>query len=136
MNRIIRYFNQNRKKVYISLIIIVFLFGLLQLLNVMAKNKKEEEKDTSGINEIMQNNKSIVSNKSAVSGTSISEKKLKKDTDVIDNFFKYCNEGNIENAYNLLTDECKEEMYPTIDEFKKEFITTTYLVKEKKEHIQ
>lgn len=50
MNRIIRYFNQNRKKVYISLIIIVFLFGLLQLLNVMAKNKKEEEKDTSGIN--------------------------------------------------------------------------------------
>ena len=119
MNRIIRYFNQNRKKVYISLIIIVFLFGLLQLLNVMAKNKKEEEKDTSGINEIMQNNKSIVSNKSAVSGTSISEKKLKKDTDVIDNFFKYCNEGNIENAYNLLTDECKEEMYPTIDEFKR-----------------
>mgnify|MGYP006999057811 CR=1 FL=1 len=102
MNRIIRYFNQNRKKVYISLIIIVFLFGLLQLLNVMAKNKKEEEKDTSGINEIMQNNKSIVSNKSAVSGTSISEKKLKKDTDVIDNFFKYCNEGNIENAYLLL----------------------------------
>ena len=119
MNKIIRYFNQNRKKVYISLIIIVFLFGLLQLLNVMAKNKKEEEKDTSGINEIMQNNKSIVSNKSAVSGTSISEKKLKKDTDVIDNFFKYCNEGNIENAYNLLTDECKEEMYPTIDEFKR-----------------
>lgn len=57
MNRIIRYFNQNRKKVYIALIIIVFLFGLLQLLNVMAKNKKEEEKDTSGINEIMQNNK-------------------------------------------------------------------------------
>lgn len=119
MNKIIRYFNQNRKKVYISLIIIVFLFGLLQLLNVMAKNKKEEEKDTSGINEIMQNNKSIVSNKSAVSRTSISEKKLKKDTDVIDNFFKYCNEGNIENAYNLLTDECKEEMYPTIDEFKR-----------------
>ena len=67
----------------------------------------------------MQNNKSIVSNKSAVSGASISEKKLKKDTDVIDNFFKYCNEGNIENAYNLLTDECKEEMYPTIDEFKR-----------------
>ena len=100
MNRIIRYFNQNRKKVYISLIIIVFLFGLLQLLNVMAKNKKEEEKDTSGINEIMQNNKSIVSNKSAVSGTSISEKKLKKDTDVIDNFFKNCNEGNIDNAYS------------------------------------
>ena len=59
MNRIIRYFNQNRKKVYISLIIIVFLFGLLQLLNVMAKNKKEEEKDTSGINEIMQNNINI-----------------------------------------------------------------------------
>lgn len=119
MNRIIRYFNQNRKKVFVIIIIIVFLFGILQLLNYFAKNEKEVTKDTSSINSVTQNNKSIVSNKSAVSGASISEKKLKKDTDVIDNFFKYCNEGNIENAYNLLTDECKEEMYPTIDEFKR-----------------
>lgn len=119
MNKIIRYFNQNRKKVFIIIIIIVFLFGLLQLLNFFAKNNKNETINISGTNPVVQSNKSVVSEKSAVSGTNVPETKLKSETEIIDSFFKYCNDGDIENAYNLLTDECKEEMYPTIDEFKR-----------------
>lgn len=35
----------------------------------------------------------------------------------IENFVSYCNNGKIEQAYSLLSSECKEELYPTIEDF-------------------
>lgn len=37
---------------------------------------------------------------------------------VIDNFATYCNNGDIESAYNLLSSDCKEQMYQTKEDFK------------------
>ena len=62
-------------------------------------------------------NKQLISNKSAISGSSISSTKLKKHVDIIDEFFKYCNEGNIDRAYEMLTDECKEVLFPNVETF-------------------
>ena len=36
---------------------------------------------------------------------------------VINEFIENCNERNIEKAYSLLSNECKEEMYPTAKDF-------------------
>lgn len=119
MYKLIRFYNQNRKKIFKIILIIVFLFGILQLLNFFAKTKNDN--DIEGNVVIQSNNQysnSVISNKSAVSGKNVSNAKLNDDTKVIKNFFDYCNNGNIDDAYNLLTDECKEEMYPTIEDFK------------------
>lgn len=38
---------------------------------------------------------------------------------LIDEYFNYCNNKEYEKAYNMLNDECKKNMYPNIEGFKK-----------------
>ena len=40
-----------------------------------------------------------------------------------------CNEGNAETAYNLLSTDCKEEMFPNIEEFKNKYVNTIFNTK-------
>lgn len=118
MYKLIRFYNQNRKKILKIILIIVFIIGIIQLFNYLTKVNREKSFEKSDvISNSNETGKEIVSNKSAVSGESISSVKLKNDVDVINEFLKYCNEGNINSAYGLLTNECKEVMFPTIEDF-------------------
>lgn len=130
MYRIIRFFNQNRKKIYKVILIIVFIIGIIQLLNALAKienNSKSSNSTTSDTN-ILDNsfNKEVLSDKSAVTGKHVQTSKLTSETDVINEFMQYCNEGDLESAYGLITDECKEEMFNTIDDFKEIYYLSTF----------
>lgn len=120
MYNLIRFYNQNRKKIFKIILVIVFIIAIIQLLNYFAKKQNESDEN---ININVESNityeQEVISNKSAVSGTTVKGEKLQKDTEVIHDFFEYCNQGNIEQAYSVLTDECKEEMYPTLDDFKR-----------------
>lgn len=122
MYKLIRLYNQNRRKIFIIILIIVFIIVLIQLLNYFAKRDNVDKNKIGNsdniIENVLNNNKELLSDKSAISGGKISDSKLKNDSNVISKFFDYCNNGDIENAYSLLTDECKEEMYPTIDQFR------------------
>lgn len=53
-----------------------------------------------------------------VKGGDISKEQYEKDSNLVNKFLEYCNNGKIEEAYSLITDECKEEKYRTIEEFK------------------
>lgn len=119
MYKFIRFFNQNRKQIIKIILIIVFIIGMIQLLNFLAKTKN----DSADLDNIIakKNNElsnEVISNKSAVGGENVSSSKLDSDTEVIKKFLDYCNDRDLENAYELLTDECKEEMFSTIDDFK------------------
>ena len=119
MYKLIRFYNQNKKKVWTIILIIVFVLGGIQLLNFWAKTNSNI--NLKQVDNILNNNnnsyESLTSDKSAISGQSVSSKKLKTDTDIINEFVNYCNEVDIESAYNLLTDECKEVMFPNIENF-------------------
>lgn len=118
MNKIVRLYNQNRKVIFITIGIIVFLFGLLQLLNNMSKIKLENKEKNNDEKSIITNqNNELISDKSAVTGGKISDNQLIDDTQSIKQFMEACNNKNIEDAYNMLTDECKEEMFPNIEDF-------------------
>lgn len=118
MYNLIRFFNQNRKKIFWIILIIVFLFLLIQLLDWIAQNKTNEEIIV--VNN-QTNNKAneLVTDKSLVSGQTISSSYLNLATDTINEFIDYCNNGELQKAYDMLTDECKEEMFSTIDSFKR-----------------
>lgn len=130
MYKLIRFYNQNRKKIFKIILIIVFIIGIIQLLNWLTKVKNSNKTQ----NNVIQNNtvinsssqKELVSNKSGVSGEKVSDYKLEKDTDVINKFMTYCNDKELGNAYELLTDECKEEMFSTIDDFKDIYYMTIF----------
>lgn len=125
MYNLIRFFNQNRKRIIKVILIIVFIIALIQLLNAIAKKP-----NTSKVENIVIKNASygdeVISFKSPVTGKSVSEDELKNVSDIIKQFMDYCNSSNVEAAYNLLTDECKEEMYPTINDFNNIYFNYTF----------
>lgn len=120
MYKLIRFYNQNRKQIIKIILIIVFIIGSIQLLNYLV-GKKNNIDNNIQINVSYENNQTseIVSDKSLVSGQTIASETIKKDSEIIKQFVELCNQNNVEQAYELLTNECKENMFPTIDDFKR-----------------
>lgn len=127
MYKLRRWYNQNRKTIWKVIGIVVFLIAILQLLNYIAgrNNKiKSEEISSSQNNNLIQTNEytdlSLETDKSVLSDEEISTSQS-KEIKVIDTFMAYCNNKDTKNAYDMLTDECKEEMYPKLDDFKNSY---------------
>jgi len=124
MQKIISWYNQNRGKVWIGVIIIIFCIAILYLLNLWAKQEldkdKEEIEKANQKNEITYEQQS----KSIVSGGKVDKTYQKKFGNVIDTFLTNCVQHNYEEAYQLLSTKCKEELYPSkrifIDNYGKE----------------
>lgn len=118
MNKFIRLYNQNRVFIWITIIAIIFIIIAIQILNDLAleniknKNKilnsnivnKEEIKDNLDIDII------------------IDDEEVKEEKElIIDQFIRYCHAKEIEKAYSLLSNDCKEELFPTLDDFKEKY---------------
>ena len=50
----------------------------------------------------------------------------KPEVEVIDEFLSYCNEGKTEKAYEMLTEECKEQMYKSLEIFEKGYCNPNF----------
>lgn len=122
MYKLIRFYNQNRRKILIIILIITFLFLVLRVANSVVKNKNSRIyiDDTIEKQEIISN--SVVSNKSLVSGSELDSKAISKQTTIIDEYIRFCKQGNIDNAYNLISESCKEQLYQTKDIFKEQYL--------------
>lgn len=53
-----------------------------------------------------------------IKGQDVSKEQYEKDSNLVNTFLEYCNSKKVEEAYSLVSDECKTEKYPTIEEFK------------------
>ena len=42
-------------------------------------------------------------------------------SNVVDEFIEFCNNGQIENAYEMLSEECKKNIYPSLEDFTKKY---------------
>lgn len=123
MHRLKRFYNQNRQEIWKFIGVIIIIIVILQMLNYVSKknNEKELQKNVENntnldINQ-KYNNVGLKTEESVLSGEDIS-KNQKDSIQIINDFFGYCNEQKIEEAYELLTDECKEEMYSSVQVFK------------------
>lgn len=131
MTKLIRYYNQNRKKIWKIIIIIFSAFVLLQLVNYYYKIEDEKQKQ-----QMLQNRTSeeinstnvttLTENKSVVTGKKVQKDTLQTATTVIDNFINYCNNHELEKAYNLLTKDCKTYIYKTQDMFEKAYYENVF----------
>ena len=125
MYNLIRFYNQNRKKIFKIILIIVLIIGGIQLFNYFAKqsnNSKYEQKNvinnnTNSVINDKNESQELISNKSLISGGTVDSTKLKKDIEVINEFVEYCNKKDFYSAYKLLTEDCKEVMFPSIQDF-------------------
>lgn len=118
MHKLFRYYNQNRKQIWITVIIIILIIFIIQLLNNVAKQQNEKDKQQNEKNkqqkkETTYNN--VVSydkeSESIISDSNVSGEKKNIYGELIDKFFTYCINHNPEKAYELLSDDIKNHMY-------------------------
>ena len=133
MNRFVRWYNQNRKKIWKYIAIVAISIGLIQLINYFYKRQNEKELRNADIQSITNttmindnlNSVRVDDANSSLTGNPISEGQ-KTQVGIIDNFISFCNNGNLQEAYDLLTQECKEEMYPTLEDFQQSYYNQVF----------
>ena len=45
---------------------------------------------------------------------------------LLEEFVNLCNDGNIEEAYQLLSDECKQNVYPNLEGFANNYVNVVF----------
>lgn len=131
MSRFMRWYNQNRKTVWKVIAIVVIIIVVIQLINYFYRVQNEKELSSNN-NEIQNttinndyNSVTIREDTSSLTGERISSNQ-ETQIGIIDEFINYCNEKNLQDAYNLLTDECKEEMYPNLEDFQQSYYNNVF----------
>lgn len=121
MHKILSFYNSNRRVIWIAILAIAFTIILLQTLNNDAKKRNSEINTNDEINS--SSNTTIYPNNqedflsSNYNSEKIQDEKLK----LISAFLEKCNNGKIKEAYDLLSTDCKEEMFPVLERFKNDY---------------
>lgn len=111
---IFRYYHQNRKMIWLVIIAIIILIIAIQALNNSVKNQNKNNSNNIINEKEYENNLNI--------NVLISEEKVKEDEElIIDQFLRYCNAKKVEEAYALISEDCKKELFPTIEYFKQNY---------------
>ena len=126
MNWLIRMYNQNRKMLIAIIIIIVFISLLVNVLNYIASKQLEEnnedaKKEAMELEEVYDRNESLL-----FGGNSASTNNADEYNNVIETFLNYCLNADVTNAYNLLSTECKEELYPSEKLFQDQYYNNVF----------
>lgn len=125
-----RFYDQNRKGIWIAVIVIALFIILLQLINSFVAKDNENNPNSINLNTSKVNTESknvtVTSGNTSALGESVSTTKVEKDSKIISTFFDNLNNGKFEDAFNMLTDECKEEMFSTVDELKEDYYNNIF----------
>lgn len=122
MMNLVRFYNKNRHAIWIAIVVIILIFGVMKTLNNLSKNNTKDKSSST-------NNSTTTYNKdnySIISETNMPNEVTSQFTNIIDNFIKFCNEKDISSAYNLLSNDCKETLYPTEEEFKNNYVNKIF----------
>lgn len=110
-------YHNNKTKIWLILGIIIFVYVIIRMFNAQIK-KENEEKINNATNQNFQVTTYLPSSQTSVmTNSSTTKENVKKDTEIIKNFIDFCNDNNIEEAYNLLSQQCKDELYKNINDF-------------------
>ena len=123
---IFRWYNQNRGKFWATILVIVFLLLIIYTLNYLYKVQDQERNNriaenssntTNSTQENVVQNPNRKQNQSMISGGTVPEGYEDIFSDLINNFFTYCKNHEPEKAYDLLSTDCKEILYPNVQIF-------------------
>ena len=125
MNNLRRYYNQNRKKIWGIIIIIAFAFALLQLANGLARKNNQKKIEQAKLE--TKNSVNTIENSAQSSKESDTTKtSTSKSTSTIEQFLSYCNNKELDKAYEMITDDCKEQMFNDIETFERIYYNSAF----------
>ena len=122
-SRPIRYINQNLGKVIGSILAFAFILLIIHMLNNWVKidNEKKRQKKVYTVNDVLDVRTQYVDAKDIENNNTSKYNLKKEDIEIITNFIDYCNNKEIQKAYDFLTEECKKTLYPTQKEFEEKY---------------
>ena len=103
----VRFLNQNRRQIRITIIAIAMFLLVLRFVNSLAEKQIEKK-----ANEV---------NLYYLEVTDSNEHKK-----VIQNFLEFCKKGDESSAYALLSSECKEKSFKTVNDFNSKYILKNF----------
>lgn len=109
--------NKDKIKKVIKLFGLLILIGFGAMLAFKTENNSTKEKSQNTI---------YNPTKPVIEGKSVEQEEFKQEEKLINSFVEYCNNNEIQEAYNLLTDECKTKMYPNLEAFKKKYCNVIF----------
>lgn len=123
MGNLRRYYYANKTKIWRGILIVAFILVIIQVLNYFQGKKNTKVNNVSKTNTIntITNNTSLTTDKSALGTGSVSESQLKSDINIIDGFLSLCNNKKFEEAYKLVSTDCKNNLFTTYEIFKKTY---------------
>ena len=113
MHKLIKFWNQKRKHIILAVGVIAFVIIVIQILNGVARENNNNKEISTLDNKLP--------TQSIVGKGSVSEEETIENVKIIENFIKNCNEGKTQEAYNMISEECKEVLYPTLEKFEKSY---------------
>ena len=121
-NKFFRFVNQNRNIIILVIVICAFIVLLIKTLNGFFSNPqvKYEDNQNNISNDVQKTKNSVISN------STLNNKTAQDNYDVLKKFVQLCNENNIEEAYNLLSDECKQNVYPNLEGFTQNYVNIVF----------
>ena len=129
LSNIIGKYNRNRRKIWTAIIIIGFIIGLRFALTSYTGNKKigssdntttyftdNSQNDYPFLNDKIYKNKNVSKNSQEISNT-------------LKTFIEYCNNRQVEEAYDMLSEDTKYNLYKSKTEFVKNYYITFFKTK-------
>lgn len=121
-----RFINRNGKLIWYIALIIVFVFFIISYFNSYYEKeenvKKVQMSENDNFSKVTENNSNYNSETVIMTYSTDCKTSLK----AIKSFIYYCNNKDIENAYKMLTEECKNAMFPSVEEFEKIYINNIF----------
>lgn len=121
-----RFIDQNNKLILYVIFIIIFVLLVIKSLNSYYE-KEEQQK----LQNIIQNNttaNTTVNNNTSNNNDSTNQQNVNLDTieGVMSKFVSHCNNNEIQDAYDMITDECKKAMYKTKEDFETKYVKNVF----------
>ena len=130
MHNLRHFYYQNKEKIWKSIGVIVFILGIIYYLNYLVGKENSENFNTLGNAEGSvyenQDNQTYISDKSAIFGEKVTENEVEKINNTISKFLQYCKNGNTQEAYNMISEDCKQNQYNTLEKFEQRYIKTKF----------
>jgi len=132
MHNLRHFYYQNKEKIWKVVLLVVFILGIIYYIDKSIesneKNKSNEVAYNNTNKEVYsdEQNKTYISDKSGISGSIVTEDEVEKINSTISRFLQYCKNQDVERAYNMLSADCKENEYNTLEKFKERYIKSKF----------
>lgn len=129
MHNLRHFYYQNKEKIWKVILVVALILGVIYLLNSSALKRNNAKLTSTSNNSTYhynETNETYILGSSAVSGESITNKEASKVNETISKFLQYCKNGKIEEAYSMLSEDCKNEGYKTIEKFTNGYVNTKF----------